>query len=107
MKPAAAAENVGPRQANPPRQQSTQSELCGCDPHLRAAGLRADNCSINRNADDAEDEQPASQNWRLFLMQLVNDSARMLQQIFQEADWVFCVRHWFEDEIVGEQWWRL
>jgi hypothetical protein len=72
---------------------------------LRAAGLRADNCSINRHADDAENEQPTRQNWRLLLMQLVNDASRMLQQVFQKTDWVFCVRHWLEDEIVGEQWW--
>src|SRR5438067_13831959 len=38
-------------------------------------------------------------------MQLVNDASRMLQQVFQKTDWAFCVRHWLEDEIVGEQCW--
>src|SRR5205807_4214111 len=103
IKPAEAGEDVTARQANQHRQQSTQSELCGCDPHLRAAGLSADNCSISRHADDAENERPTRQNWRLLLLQLVNDASRMLQQVFQKTDWAFCVRHWLEDEIVGQQ----
>src|SRR5438876_1183647 len=85
--------------------KSAQSELGWCDPHLRPARLRADNCSINRNPDDRENEQPARQNWRLLLMQLVNNASRMFQQVFEDVDWVFCVRHWLKDEIVGEQWW--
>src|SRR5438045_8756441 len=102
---AKAGENVRAWQANQPHQQSARSELGCCYLHLRPARLRADNCSINRNADDPEDEQPARQNWRLLLMQLVNNASRMFQQVFEDVDWVFCVRHWLKDEIVGEQWW--
>src|SRR5207253_8349416 len=103
--PAETGENGKARQPNQHRHQSAHSELGWCDPHLRPARLRADNCSINRNAHNPENEQPARQNRRARLMQLMNDASRMLQQVFQEADWVFCVRHWLEDEIVGEQWW--